>query len=368
MTASIRLHKAALLPAACLAATFAAGLFIYGKEASAGAAAGLSLCGQVVIPSLFPFMTAALFLSKSGLSDLAGRLLRPAAPLLFKLPAAAGGSILLSFIAGYPVGARLVRGLYESGQVDESQANTLLAFTVNAGPAFVVTAVGQGMLHNRQAGWLLLAVHILASLLLGCIIGHIDGRGRPGRALMQAPPSPRRPGPIPAFVEAVSDASLSMLQICGWVVLFSVVLALLQACGLPAGLVTLLAGLSEVTTGAAAAASPAALPLLAALLGWAGLSVQFQVLSSLGSLRPKYGRFFAARAAHGLLSALLTRLLIPLFPAVTAAAARPAIQPAASGLSLPTSLAMLLLLVVFLCFARKGREAESPVQAFTKSK
>ena len=366
MTKTLRIQRAGLLPAAALSLLFIAGLFVTGKDAAAGAADGLILCGQVVIPSLFPFMIAALFISKSGLADWPGRLLGPAVPRLFKLPAAAAGPLLLSFIAGYPVGARLTRNLYEAGQIDEKQANTLLCFTVNAGPAFIVTAVGLGMLHSRVAGCLLLAAHVLASLLAGILAGQWDGRGIKVRELLCRPTKTSQPGIVTAFVEAVSDASVSMLQICGWVVLFSVVLAMLLRSGLPASLVTLLGGLAEVTTGTAAVAPSRNLPLLAALLGWAGLSVQFQSLSSLGSLRPRYGRFFAARALHGLLSALLTRLLLFFFPIAVETAADIPLRPAASGLSFAATLGFLLLMVVFLCFAGKGNVETSEVRLWAR--
>ncbi|MCI8360807.1 MAG: hypothetical protein HFE86_05655 [Clostridiales bacterium] len=364
--------------AAVLSLLFIAGLFWLGGEAAAGASAGLSLCGRVVVPSLFPFMIAALFISKSGLAEWMGRPLGPAVSRLFKLPAAAAGPLLLSFIAGYPVGARLTRGLYEAGRINEKQANTLLCFTVNAGPAFIVTAAGMGMLHSSAAGWLLLAAHVLAALLVGLLAGRWDGRraaprneprnrrGAQTREPSGQPKGAARPGLAAAFVEAVSDASLSMLQICGWVTLFSVILAMLLHSGLPAPLVTLLGGLAEVTTGAAAVAPAGNLPLLAALLGWAGLSVQFQSLSSLGSLRPRYGRFFAARALHGLLSALLVRLLLTVFPIVLPASADLPLRPAASGLSFAATLGFLLLLVVFLCFAGKGRVESSEVRLWAR--
>ncbi len=362
MNKTIHINKYRLIPAALVVLGFTAALFLRGEAAAAGAATGLALCGRIVVPSLFPFLCAALFISKSGLADLLGRILGPVVPRLFRLPAAAAGPILLSFVAGYPVGARLTRGLYEAGQVTAAQANTMLLFTVNAGPAFVVTAVGAGMLHTSAAGWLLLAAHISASLLIGIGMGHIDGRHMPVRDLCKKPPASGRPANMAAFVEAVSDASASMLQICGWVVLFSVILALLRSSGLPAALTSLLAGLSEVTTGTAAAAASRNLPLIAALLGWGGLSVQFQSLSSLGKLRPNYGRFFAARAVHGLLSMGIAYILLRIFPAAVPTAADAAVRPATSGLSLPAALGLLLLMTVFLCFSSKGGQQSAGVR------
>lgn len=365
MNKTMCLNKGRLIAAGLCILLFSAALFARGRDATSGAAAGLSLCGQIVIPSLFPFMIVALFISRSGLSAWIGRLIGPLVSRFFKLPAATAGPILLSFIAGYPVGARLTRGLYETGEVTLAQANTMLLFTVNAGPAFVVTAVGQGMFHSSSAGWLLLAIHIFVSLLIGVTVGHIRFR--------QSRPQPPRPqnmdkktaGIMSAFVDAVSDASLSMLQICGWVVLFSVVLSLLRSSGLPAAPVTLLAGLSEVTTGAAAASSLHSLPLMSALLGWAGLSVQFQSLSSLGSLKPDVGCFFTARAVHGLLSMGITFLALPFFPDALPVSTQPAVT-AGRALPLPAVMGLLLLMVVFLCFSSRGNVESSEMRLWSR--
>ena len=54
----------------------------------------------------------------------------------------------------------------------------MLRFCVNAGPAFIISAVGAGMMGSVRMGAVLFAAHILASLLLG-IGGRIwDGRSR----------------------------------------------------------------------------------------------------------------------------------------------------------------------------------------------
>jgi len=41
-------------------------LFIFPKEVQKGIGDGLHLCGEVIIPSLFPFMALAGFISRTG--------------------------------------------------------------------------------------------------------------------------------------------------------------------------------------------------------------------------------------------------------------------------------------------------------------
>ena len=60
-----------LLTAALLAAT--AALVAAPSQAIEGAKNGLALCGNVIIPSLFPFLVLAGFLVRSGVSQSLGR-------------------------------------------------------------------------------------------------------------------------------------------------------------------------------------------------------------------------------------------------------------------------------------------------------
>jgi nucleoside recognition membrane protein YjiH len=92
--------------------------------------------------------------------------------------------------------------------------------------------------------------------------------------------------------------------------------SLLSACGLPPSLTeSIVGGIFEVTLGAQAAgvASGTALPFKVAaaafVLSWGGLSVHAQVASILNTTNLRYTPFLLARAAHGIISALLALVL-----------------------------------------------------------
>ena len=53
------------------------GLLIFGADISAGIRSGISVCGDVVIPSLFPFMILAEFITLSGAADTLSKPLSP---------------------------------------------------------------------------------------------------------------------------------------------------------------------------------------------------------------------------------------------------------------------------------------------------
>lgn len=327
-------------------------LFSHPQESIAGAVSGLLLCGQVVIPSLFPFAVVALFLSKCGILRFFGRFCEPVSKVLFYVNGEVFMALFMSFIGGYPVGARLIRELYDQKKLSRPQAQEMLCYSVNAGPAFVVVAVGAGILHNRQIGALLLAAHILSSLLLAVISG-LRMRKKLGFSPMEERKAPLQ-SISDAFVSATADAAASIFGICAWVVLFATIQALLAASGLPEVVISISSCLLEVTTAVLGAGRNYI--LIAAILGWSGICVHCQVLSVCAEIRPNYLKFLFYRLLHGGLSAGIFFLLLKLFPqSVETLSNQVGAVFGDSSVSLAASLALLFLCLVLLFYVSDRR-------------
>lgn len=340
----------------CISAVF---LLLQPLLAAQGVREGLTLCTETVIPSLFPFLVLAAFFTRSGLCAAFGR---AAAPLmrLFRLPGVAAGAVLMSLLGGFPVGLRMTADLLEAGQLSREQAKRMSLFCVNAGPAFLVGAVGGIMLGSRKAGWFLFACLSVAALLLGMIAGRLPQKDegiqstKSFHRLPAAKTARGIPGTVPqtetfppageALVTAVADASGAMAAICAWIILFACFCNALANSGIPPRLQGLLQAFLEVSQGSRLLSAGANLPLLAAALGWCGLCVQCQLLPCLRRIGQKLPRFMCFRLLHALLAAGLCKAALLLFPqelpvfsnGVTA-------QPSLFSLSAPAAAAMLLM-------------------------
>ena len=281
-------------------------LLAFPAAAATGAKRGLAVCGNVLIPTLLPFMALASFLVESGLSDVLGRRLSRLTAAMFGLPGCCAAGILLAFVGGYPAGADACAKLVERGQLTIADARRMMRFSVVAGPAFVVGTVGAGLLGSPLHGWLLLVSQWAAALLLG-IVG---GGGR--RKLPPSPPPKTAPKPLLAAASvAVGDAARAMVVMSGFVTVVSGGLSVLDAAGLPKILTDAVAAVSEVSVGCLAVAPNAV--ALAACIGFGGLSVCGQI-ATLFSFSVLDRGFFAARMAHAALAAGFAWILFCVCP------------------------------------------------------
>ena len=108
-------HIRDLLLGAALLLT-AAAMVLWPEESVSAARGGLELCGNVIIPSLFPFFVLSSLVVELGLSRYLGRLFQPIMAPLFRVNGACACALALGFVGGYPVGARTAITLYQNGQ------------------------------------------------------------------------------------------------------------------------------------------------------------------------------------------------------------------------------------------------------------
>ena len=314
----------------------AVSLVVWPQQSMEAASTGLGLCANVIIPSLFPFFVLSGLVVELGLAGYVGRALEGIMVPLFRVPGSCASALALGFIGGYPVGARTAISLYQSGLCSKTEAERLLAFCNNSGPAFILGVVGAGVFCDSRVGVLLYLAHALASVCVGVIFRFY--KGGEGRGLVNRSPSAcigaRRLST--AFTETVKKSFLSTLNICAFVVFFTVVIRMLTASGvLPAlakGLGVLLApfgmtevwgrrlltGLLEVSSGVWSLTGEGSfsgrLSMAAFMLGWAGISVHCQVLSFLGDSGLSVGTYLTGKVLHAGLSTLFTGALARVFP------------------------------------------------------
>ena len=314
----------------------AAALMLFPQQSMEAGRQGLKLCCNVIIPSLFPFFVLSSLVVELGMARYLGRALEGVMAPLFHVNGACASALVLGFIGGYPVGARTAISLYQKGLCTKTEAERLLAFCNNSGPAFILGVVGTGVFASGKIGLLLYLTHMAASVCVGLLFRFYRAGEDAAHRRRGAQPQFQSARFTAALTSSVKNSFLSALNICAFVVFFTVVIRLLFLTGVmegaarlsavllsPLGLdrswtEKLLTGLLEVSAGVTSLSGAGALgrqvSMAAFMLGWAGLSVHCQVLSFVADSGLSAGTYLAGKVLHGLFSAALTAAVTCIFP------------------------------------------------------
>lgn len=296
-----------------------------------GCQAGFNLFVGTVLPTLFPFFVAVNFMIRLGIPERIGRLFEPVFRRVYGCGGIGAFICILSIFSGYPMAAKLVGDYCRNRRITPLEGKRILSFSCVSGPLFIVGTVGTAMLGSAACGYLIALGHYSAALINGLLFCRFvlpREESRPaacGVSAFQAAKTAKRAG-FPAgrnesFAEAISDAIYgafrSLVQICGYIVLFSIASEFLQFSGLLGSLPgawsgAAAKGILEMTMGCdAAAALPDVsgafqLALCAFLLSFGGLSIAGQSLSMLSESRIEGSYYLFMKFCHGCLAAALT--------------------------------------------------------------
>lgn len=303
-------------------------LMLWSGAAREAAAKAVKLSATVVFPALFPFGVLSRQLTSSGALRLrrGNRLCRR----VFGVGTSGMGALLMGFCGGYPLGVDTACELYRTGQLGKEEAQRLITFCNNTGPGFFFGMIGAVVFQSAGVCAALFVIHILAAILTGLLLAVPDVRKR-------APLSNQIRQTPETLSESLRRAFFSTAQLCGYVVFFSVVLAILLALPpvvwlmgrafLPGDRISaIISAAVDLPNGIAAIArlgSPVErFFLCTAAIGWGGLCVHMQAagLWQRAGLEPK--GYYRGKLLHAAISAALAfpaaRLLfggaIPLWP------------------------------------------------------
>ena len=296
----------------------------HGAETAAVLRERIMLCLRMLIPSLYGCTAAALLLQQTGAAALLGRTCRRTARAL-NMSEEGFAVFAVSQLAGYPVGALLLRKIRQRDPRAAEACGQLSGICFGCGPAFAVGFAGAGLLGDPAAGWMLYAANILSNLLLAWLT----------RRKRTIPAGTAHAAEIRFSAAMLPDTAAgtvrSMAQICGMVLLFGMLLFFAEQIGLTALLVylgslaqipaqvmrALFAAVTDVTQLTAlfrcGLSIRMLLPVTAGMLSFGGICVHCQCLAAGGGhirLRNLLGmRLFAA-----LLTAVFTACITPLLP------------------------------------------------------
>lgn len=290
---------------------------------------GLLLWFNKVLPSLLPFMILVnMIVPLGGLNTYINQL-TPLTQRMWKLPGESLLAFIIGLIAGYPMGAKVIKALYDENKLTVQEAQQTLLFSNNCGPLFIIGTVGTAMLGQTQLGVFLFLIHLLTACLMSLLLTRsLSNPTCPNSKIVCSSTSP-------SFFKLLNLSVMQSMDaitcVGGYIILFSVLIAILTSSSIIHAflgfikcssqgrqlLLGIFSSLLELSNGTNALSqlplSPFSLALLSAAINFGGICVYFQTLYVLEDTPFHTKTLLLAKGIQCLLSSALTLCLYPFY-------------------------------------------------------
>lgn len=116
-------------------------MLLFPKDVFNGASKGLLLWFHTVFPTLFPFLIITNLLMSTNCIRLIARLFGPLLNKIFRVSPNGSFAIIAGFLCGYPMGAKISADLTHTKQISPQEGAYLLSFCNNTSPVFIFNFV-----------------------------------------------------------------------------------------------------------------------------------------------------------------------------------------------------------------------------------
>jgi hypothetical protein len=301
-------------------------------------------------------MVLSSFIISTGIYRVLSKPFSVISRYVFRIPPTIFSIFLLSLVAGYPVGAKLLASSVSEKKIDKDTAADMQNYCYSGGPAFFCGVVSVSLFNNIIFGLIIFAVVFLSNILSAIIVGRSREIPQPEKIKAKIEINVRK------FLSAVTDGGKSILILCGIIVFFSTFNCLLEKLGF----ITILSRFPSRIFDLSRSDSENALrsiveitnimhftpgnvrifPLLTALLSFGGFCVIMQVFQFAGGFISP-ARFLFHRAFTAIISYVFANIALIFFPALTAVAANTVNGGFTKGTVLPSILLIFMSIILF---------------------
>ncbi len=285
-------------------------MILFPEKAVFASKHSLLLCYEAILPSLFVFLICSSFLTKIGFANILEKPFSKIMSPLFGISGKGALPMILGYISGYPIGSVCICEMYKAGDLKKREAEKMLGFCNNAGPLFIIGSIGLTLLGNKHIGYILYGFHILSSVIVGILFRFFVKTNTADKYDCNTSIFGIRLSN--AVTESISSSISSILTICAYTVLFSVIISM-SFDFFPASKESLiLRGIVEITNGISKICDTdvffdgvqSKLPIISFILGFGGFCVHLQVISIVKKAGLKTDLYFVGKIIQASLSSL----------------------------------------------------------------
>lgn len=232
----------------------------------------------------------------------------------------------MGIISGYPTGAKIAVNFREKEICTKEQAERLIAFTNNSGPLFIIGTIGISMFGSAKIGYILLISHILSCFIVGILFKNWKKEKENKFTFLANNVESSKEIHLKDIGEILGNAikkSIStILNIGGFIVIFSVIISILESSGVIyvlqstfgdveaaafSGIIEITNGINEISI---LGKSNLHIILTSFILGFGGISVLFQVYSVIAKSDISIKPYILGKFIQAVISSIITALIV----------------------------------------------------------
>lgn len=196
-------------------------LLIFPNGSLEGAKNGLLLWYTILLPTLLPFIICTNLLVGTNAFSLLVKLLGLPLRKLFGLTDNGSFPVIIGFLCGYPMGAKVSSDLYRDGYISKNEASYLLSFCNNPSPVFIISVLVTQILGDTNLLWITLGSLMLAP----CIVSFFTRRYYKFDTVPTYKNEKKIHLDLSILDNSIMDGIQLIVKIGGYVVLFSILIA-----------------------------------------------------------------------------------------------------------------------------------------------
>lgn len=268
-----------------------------------------------LLPAVFPYIFLTNVLIESGLIYHLSFGLSKVASKVFHIPKHCCPAVIISLLMGYPNAAKYIDSLYKNNAICPKQAQMLIGFTSNASPAYILTTIGISFYSSITLGVILLASHMLSSLILGILLGIKYKNIIQQTSNISYTLSKKTKG-----FEIISNSIFGTLKTLGVIFCFMAIFSSISnlictTLNLSANVSCIISSLAEITNGLSAVSfstlgENTKILVTSFALSFGSFMILYQIYAVAHTCKVSFSIFLKHKVLHGTLSAIITYILI----------------------------------------------------------
>lgn len=177
---------------------------------------GLHIWYKNMVPALLPMMIITGCMVKLNITASFASVLHPLTKKFYHLSKNGTYALIVGFLCGFPMGAKVITELYLDNKISKNEANTLLPICNNIGPVFMLT-YGLNSIPTKHIYFILILFYLIPLVYAFFLFRNKIHFVNPTNVA-----SKTKNFSI-ALDEAISDSAAGILSLGGYIIFFSII-------------------------------------------------------------------------------------------------------------------------------------------------